>query len=338
MTKNFLKHIALAVAMIVLFTTLLYTAFHGKALDNEVVIYIDKTTNCEDIKAQIVESLRSPRHRRAFRYYADRLNLCERIKEGRYIFDEESVIRIVRRLVLGEQTAVRLIVGEARTLPQLAGKLSAQIKADSTTLLSTMRNKKIRRELGYVRDSIIAMFIPNTYEVYWDTTPEQLLSRISRENSRFWNTERTAKLERCKLSKYEVMTLASIVYEETKIPSEMRMIAGVYINRLRAKIALGACPTIKYAMGDFELKRILHKHLTYPSPFNTYTHRGLPPAPICVPSIEAIEAVLNYAEHKYLYFCARPEMDGRHNFARTLSEHNANSQKYSKALERLKIK
>jgi UPF0755 protein len=134
------------------------------------------------------------------------------------------------------------------------------------------------------------------------------------------------------------MTLASIVYEETKIPAEMRMIAGVYINRLRGKIALGACPTIKYAMGDFELQRILHKHLTYRSPFNTYINRGLPPAPICVPSIEAIDAVLNYAEHKYLYFCARPELDGRHNFARTLKEHNANSRKYSAAIERLKIK
>ena len=184
----------------------------------------------------------------------------------------------------------------------------------------------------------IAMFIPNTYEVYWNISPEKLLYRISREYSRFWNEERTTKLKRCKLSKYEVMTLASIVYEETKIASEMRMIAGVYINRLRAKIALGACPTIKYAMGDFELKRILHKHLTYRSPFNTYTNRGLPPAPICVPSIEAIDAVLNYAEHKYLYFCARPELDGRHNFARTLSEHNVNAQKYSAALERLKIK
>ena len=333
MTKNFLKHIALAAGVTVVFTLLLYTAFHGKALDNEVVVYIDKTTNCEDIKAQIIEELRSPRHRCAFRYYADKLNLTERMKEGKYLLSEgESVIRIVRRLVLGEQTPVKLIVGEARTLPQLAGKLAKQIKADSTTLLAAMRNKHIRRDLGFVKDSTIAMFIPDTYEVYWNISPEKLLYRISREYSRFWNEERTAKLERCKLSKYEVMTLASIVYEETKIPAEMRMIAGVYINRLRGKIALGACPTVKYAMGDFELKRILHKHLTYRSPFNTYINRGLPPAPICVPSIEAIDAVLNYAEHKYLYFCARPELDGCHNFARTLSEHNVNAQKYAKAI------
>jgi hypothetical protein len=197
---------------------------------------------------------------------------------------------------------------------------------------------KHMEELGFVKDSTIAMFIPNTYEIYWDISPEKLLHRISRENTRFWNEERTEKLKRCKLSKYQVMTLASIVYEEVKIPSEMRMIAGVYINRLRRGIALGACPTVKYAMGDFELKRILNKHLTYRSPFNTYINRGLPPAPICIPSIEAIDAVLDYSEHKYLYFCARPELDGRHNFARTLKEHNANAQKYAKAIDKLKIK
>ena len=118
----------------------------------------------------------------------------------------------------------------------------------------------------------------------------------------------------------------------------MRMIAGVYINRLRRGIALQACPTVKYAMGDFALKRILHKHLKYRSPFNTYINRGLPPAPICVPSIAAIDAVLNYADHNYLYFCARPELDGRHNFARTLAEHNANSRKYSAAIEKLGVK
>jgi UPF0755 protein len=323
----------LAVAMLIV----LYSAFYGKAIKNEQVIYIYKATQYGEIVEQLRPALRSKLHQRAFDFYAERLNLEKRYKTGYYIFGEgESVIRAVRRLVLGEQTAVKLVIGEARTLPQLAGKLSAQIAADSATLLQAMRNKQIRKELGFVKDSTIAMFIPNTYEVYWDISPEKLLYRISREYSRFWNSERSAKLKRCGLSKYEVMTLASIVYEEVKIPSEMRMIAGVYINRLRGKIALGACPTIKYAMGDFELKRILHKHLTYRSPFNTYINRGLPPAPICVPSIEAIDAVLNYSEHKYLYFCARPELDGRHNFARTLKEHNANAQKYAKAIEKLK--
>ena len=337
--KKVLKQLSFGAIAVVVAATLLHAAFYGKAIKNECIIYISQATQYGEIVEQLRPALRSTLHQRAFDFYAARLDLDKRFKTGYYLFTKgESVIRTVRRLVLGEQTAVKLVIGEARTLPQLAGKISAQIAADSTALLSAMRNKQIRKELGFVKDSTIAMFIPNTYEVYWDISPEKLLHRISREYSRFWTAERTAKLERCKLSKYEVMTLASIVYEETKIPSEMRMIAGVYINRLRGKIALGACPTIKYAMGDFELKRILHKHLIYRSPFNTYINRGLPPAPICVPSIEAIDAVLNYAEHKYLYFCARPELDGRHNFARTLKEHNANAQKYAKAIEKLKIK
>ena len=317
----------------------LYSAFYGKAFDNETVVYISSETQYDALIEQLRPSLNSNLQRLAFDFYAKRLDLEKRFRTGRYMFREgESVIRAVRRLALGEQSPVKLVVGEARTLPQLAGKLASQIEADSATLLSAMRNKRLRKELGFVKDSTIAMFIPNTYEVWWDITPERLLHRIKREYDHFWNEERTAKLKRCGLSKYEAMTLASIVYEEVKIPSEMRMIAGVYINRLRRGIALQACPTVKYAMGDFALQRILHKHLKYRSPFNTYINRGLPPAPICVPSIAAIDAVLNYADHNYLYFCARPELDGRHNFARTLAEHNANSRKYSAAIEKLGVK
>lgn len=343
MTKKFLSRLfricAIVGGVAAAVLIILYSAFYGNALDREVVTKITSTTTYSEITAQIEPALLSNLHRTAFTFYAERLDLEQRFKRGYYIFDTStSVIRMVRRLVLGEQTAVRLVIGEARTLPQLAGKLASQIEADSATLLATMRNKQIRKELGMVKDSTIAIFIPNTYEVWWNISPDKLLSRINREYSRFWNTERTAKLERCRLSKYGVMTLASIVYEETKIPSEMRMIAGVYINRLRQGIALGACPTVKYAIGDFSLQRILHKHLTYRSPYNTYLYRGLPPAPICIPSVAAIDAVLDYAEHKYLYFCARPELDGRHNFARTLKEHNANARRYSAALERLKIK
>ena len=317
----------------------LYSAFYGKAFDNETVVYISSETQYDALIEQLRPSLNSNLQRLAFDFYAKRLDLEKRFRTGRYMFREgESVIRAVRRLALGEQSPVKLVVGEARTLPQLAGKLASQIEADSATLLSAMRNKRLRKELGFVKDSTIAMFIPNTYEVWWDITPERLLHRIKREYDHFWNEERTAKLKRCGLSKYEAMTLASIVYEEVKIPSEMRMIAGVYINRLRRGIALQACPTVKYAMGDFALQRILHKHLKYRSPFNTYINRGLPPAPICVPSIAAIDAVLNYADHNYLYFCARPELDGRHNFARTLAEHSANSRKYSAAIEKLGVK
>jgi UPF0755 protein len=331
--------VVLAVIMVPVGRNLYNKAFYGQAIDNEIVVRIDNNTTYDDLKNQIRPSLRSFVHRLAFDIYASRLDLSERYSSGEYTFSKgESVVNIVRKLVLETDKTVKLIVGEARTLPQLAGKLAKQIDADAKSLLETMRNKQIRKELGYVKDSTIAMFIPNTYEVYRDISPEDLLRRMSRENSRFWNEERTEKLKRCNLSKYEVMTLASIVYEETKLVKEMPIIAGVYINRLKRNMRLQACPTAKYAVGDFSLKRILDKHIEFDSPFNTYKYEGLPPAPICIPSIEAIDAVLNYEEHKYLYFCASPKFDGTNVFAKTYTEHKANARKYRKALDKLGIK
>lgn len=343
MKKKNIKRFAiriLVVAVVVVASALyVRNAFYGQALDNEVTIRIDESATYGDVKGKIYPALRSVVHRKAFDFYANRLNLSVRFREGEYTFGKnESVVSIVRKLALGSRLPVKLVVGEARTLPQLAEKLSKQIKATSSDLLDAMRNEQIRKEFGYVKDSTIAMFIPNTYEVYNDISAEDLLRRISRENSRFWSEERTAKLKRCKLSKYEVMTLASIVYEETKCIKEMPRVAGVYINRLKKKMRLQADPTVKYAVGDFAIKRVLKSHTEYDSPYNTYKYAGLPPAPICIPSIDAIDAVLNYEEHNYLYFCASPDFDGTHLFARTLKEHNANAAKYRKALDRLGIK
>ena len=180
------------------------------------------------------------------------------------------------------------------------------------------------------------MFIPNTYEMWWNVSPEALTDRMLGEYEKFWTSERKDKLARTRLSQKEVMNLAAIVYEETKVVSEMPKIAGVYINRLRRGMPLQACPTAKYAVGDFTLTRILYKHTQVDSPYNTYKHRGLPPGPICMPSIAAIDAVLGYADHKYLYFCAKEDLSGRHNFASTLTEHNRNSRRYNEALKRMK--
>lgn len=316
-----------------------YYAFFGKAVDSEIDVRIAADATYDEVVGRIRPALATDLHRYAFDFYAKRLNLKKRYESGIFSFGEgTSVIRIVRKMVLGEQIPVKLVVGTARTLPHLANKLAKQIDADSAALLAAMRDDSLRKELGFVKDSTIAMFIPNTYEVYWGISPEKLMRRMHKEYNRFWNNERTAKLERCGLSKYEVMTLASIVYEETKARDEMATVAGVYINRLRKNMRLQADPTVKYAMGDFAMKRVLRKHLKYDSPFNTYVNAGLPPAPICIPSIAAIDAVLNYEEHEYEYFCARPEFDGRHNFAKTLDEHNANARKYAEALDKREIK
>ena len=343
MKKKNIKRLLICISVVVVLaiTSALYVRniFYGQALDKEIVVKITESTTYAELEGVIRPALRSGIHRKAFDYSAKRVNLKTKFRKGYYTFGKnESVVSIVRTLVNGDRHSTNLIIGEARTLPQLAEKLSTQLKATSTDLLDVMRNEQMRKELGYVKDSTIAMFIPNTYQVFSNITPEDLLRRISRENSRFWNEERTSKLERCKLSKYEVMTLASIVYEETKCVEEMPRVAGVYINRLRKKMRLQADPTVKYAVGDFAIKRVLKSHTEYDSPFNTYKYAGLPPAPICIPSIEAIDAVLNYEKHNYIYFCASPKFDGSHLFARTLNEHNSNAAKYRKALDRLGIK
>lgn len=311
-------------------------AFYGNCVKEEYTLYIYDTVSYANLRTEIAEHIS---HRRAFDVYARRINLENRFRHGRYVLkDGMSVIDVARMIKLGEQTPVRIVIGNARTPEQLAGKIASQIEADSASVLAAMNDKTLRGELGFAEDSLMAMFVPNTYEVYWTVAPERLLRRLKNEYDRFWAAGRDAKLARTGLSRYEAMTLASIVYEETKMRDEMPKIAGVYMNRLRRGIPLQACPTVKFAMGRFDLRRVLNEHLRYDSPYNTYRHRGLPPGPICIPSIAAIDAVLDYEKSDYLYFCARPEFDGRHNFARTLREHNENSRRYSAELARRNIR
>ena len=250
-----------------------------------------------------------------------------------------SVIEIVRMIKLGLQTPVNVTMNNVKTPAYLAGKLARQIDADSVELVKAFTAKQKAKELGFENPlTMFSIFIPNTYEFYWTVTPEEFIERMHKEYKRFWENGRDQKRQRTKLNRVEVATLASIVYEETRKVDEMPRIAGVYINRLRKGIPLQADPTIKYAMQDFGLRRILYRHLKYESPYNTYLNRGLPPSPICMPSIQAIDAVLNYEQHDYIFFCARPTFDGYHNFARTLSEHNANARAYQRELNKRKIK
>ena len=250
-----------------------------------------------------------------------------------------SVIDVVRMLKLGLQTPVKVTMNNVKTPAQLAGKLSRQIEADSASLASAFMDGATAERLGFSSPlTMFSIFLPNTYEFYWTVTPEDFIDRMYKEYKKFWTGERDEKRKRSGLNRVEVSTLASIVYEETRKTDEMPRIAGVYMNRLRKGIPLQADPTIKYAMQDFGLRRILYRHLKYESPYNTYLHRGLPPSPICMPSIAAIDAVLDYEQNDYIYFCARPTFDGYHNFARTLAEHNANARAYQRELNKRKIK
>lgn len=341
--KKFLRRAYIALYLICIIAAILfvvgYRAFKGEAATQDAVIVIDTKQDYSEVRNTIHGLIDGGTKRTAFDIYAKRIELQSRIKAGHYtVKTGMSVIDIARMLALGKQTPVHIVISNARTMPQLADIISQQIAADSTTLIGTLYDKKLRQELGFVCDSLISMVIPNTYEVYWTISPEQLLRRLKRESDAFWNEERTAKLKQIGLSRHEAMTLASIVYEETKLESDMPRIAGVYMNRLQRKMPLQADPTVKYALQRFDLKRILKEHTRHRSPYNTYLNRGLPPSPICIPSIAAIDAVLNYEKHKYIYFCASPALDGTHAFARTLKEHNINAQRYHAELNRRKIK
>lgn len=311
-------------------------SFKGDAVVESKELYVSRHTSYEALLDELRPSIK---HHLAFDIYAERLALKDNFKVGHYVVrDGMTVIEIVRMLKLGLQTPVNVVINNVKTPQQLAGKLSRQFEADSVEFVRVLTDKQRARELGFASPlTMFSMFLPNTYEFYWTATPDEFVERMRREYKRFWTAERDARRKRSGLSRVEVSTLASIVYEETRKTDEMPRVAGVYINRLRKGMPLQADPTIKYALQDFSLRRILKKHLKYPSPYNTYINKGLPPSPICMPSVEAIDAVLNFEQHDYLYFCARHTFDGYHNFAKSYSQHLANARLYQRELNKRKI-
>lgn len=228
---------------------------------------------------------------------------------------------------------VRLTVPPVRTVSDLAGRLAQVIDTDSASLMAVFSDTVLLDSLGYNQETLPALFIPNTYEVWQSVSAKKLLLRFAAENANFWTPARRAQAENQGLSPVEVMTLASIVEQETADDGERPMVAGMYLNRLHQGMMLQADPTVKFALGDFSLRRILHEHLDVDSPYNTYRYEGLPPGPICIPSMASIRAVLQPAQHPYIYMCAREDFSGTHNFAKTYSEHLQNARRYAKALD-----
>lgn len=260
------------------------------------------------------------------------------IKPGMYLLKADmSNTEAINLLRAGLQTPVKLTFSNARKIGELAPKLTSTIQLDSTDLAPLLQSDSVAKAYGFTKETFIAMFLPNTYEVYWTITAKELLDRMHSEYQRFWNEERKAQAANLGLSQTEVATVASIVDAETNQMSEAPTIAGVYLNRLERGMKLDADPTLVFAIGDFSIRRILNKDKEFDSPYNTYKYRGLPPGPIRMPSIAAVEAVLNSEEHRYLYFCAKEDFSGYHVFAKTLSEHNVNARKFQRALNQQRI-
>ena len=249
-----------------------------------------------------------------------------------------SIYRAARRLAAGSQTPVKFTFNNLRLTEQLIERVDECLYMSSDSLSALLNDNELCASYGFNTTTIKAMFLPDTYEFYWTVSPQRFVARMHEYYEQFWNDERRNKAKKAGLTPLEVSVLASIVEEETAMRDEMPVVAGLYINRLRRGIPLQADPTVKYAVGDFSLRRILNKHLETPSPYNTYLNTGLPPAPIRIPSKAAIEAVLNYRTHNYLYMCAKEDFSGYHNFATTLSEHNRNAARYHSALNRRGIK
>ena len=273
-----------------------------------------------------------------FDWFAKKKKYPESIRAGKYIIKKPlSINELVNILRSGRQTPVRVTFNNIRTLNQIAGKFGRQLETDSLQIMDFLADESNYASDGFKKETIISVFIPETYEFYWNTDAEGVYNRMLKEYNRFWNEERDKKAKEKGLTRIEVSILASIIDDEVTKKDDKPKIAGVYLNRLKRGIPLQACPTIKYAMNDFTITRVLKVHLDTESPYNTYKYRGFPPGPIGCPSIEGLEAVLNAEKHDYLYFAAKADFSGYHNFSRTLSEHNRYAAEYQRELNRRKI-
>ena len=304
----------------------------------EVELFIPTGSDYNKVKALLAEK-KCIVDEKTFDWVAQHKEYPQNIHPGRYVLKNGmNNNQLVNMLRGGLQTPVKVTFNNIRDVDMLAGKVSTQIEADSTSLSNLLHNQEYINQLGFNDQTIPALFLPDTYEVYWNTDAQSFVSRMFQEYNKFWTEARKQQAKAKDMTPVQVSTLASIVNKETNMSDEMPRIAGVYINRLKNNWLLQADPTLVFASGNFELKRVLNEHKEIESPYNTYKHIGLPPGPICIPSIAAIKAVLNAEDHNYFFFCAKEDFSGYHNFAKTLSEHNRNATKYQQALNQRGIK
>lgn len=287
---------------------------------------------------KILDEKKYLKNLKSFEWTARRKNYPTHIKAGRFkISSLQNNNQLINILRSGKQEPVMLTFNNIRTLDQLADLVSQDLEIKQDKLLNLLCSHEVQTGFGLNDNTIICMFIPNTYQFFWNTSEIEFINRMHREYENFWDQVRREKAKELNLTKEQVMTLASIVNEETDKNEEKAKIAGVYLNRLKKGIRLQADPTIVYVVGNFTLQRVLRQYYQIDSPYNTYLYGGLPPGPICIPEISSIDAVLNYEKHNYLYFCAKPDFSGYHVFARTLEEHNHNAQIYRHELNKRKI-
>ncbi len=331
----------IAIVLAVFFLIKIYNSVFKSSVSidkaNTTLLYIPTGADFPTVVKQLeTENLLTDKT--GFIWLAKKKNYILSVKPGRYrVSDGMSNNELLNMLRSGKQEPVRFMFAHVRSLKELALIVGELLEPSPIEFSRYFLNDSVPALYGFTKESFRAMFIPNTYEIYWNTNPEEFTKRMKREYVAFWAGSRSKKAEEIKLTRLEVSTLASIIDQESLHNEENPTIAGVFMNRIKNGIPLQSDPTIIYALNDFSIRRVLNVHRKVNSPYNTYLNRGLPPGPISIPTIAAIDAVLNYSDHNYLYFCAKPDLSGYHNFARTLSQHNENARLYHNALNRRKI-
>lgn len=300
-------------------------------MDSKLLV-VDEKDSFKDLQAKLHKG-RYVNDLISFSFLAKLTGYANQLKAGRYVLRSNMTnLEALRVLRAGKQEPVKITFNNVRLVKDLAERITRNLgmtpqEFEAAVIKFTMNNRD-----GFTKDNVLAMFIPNTYEVYYNISPDALVNRMHDEYAHFWNTERVEQAKKVGLTPMEVSILASIVQAESIRKSEAPVIASLYLNRLRKGIALQADPTLVFAVGDFSLKRVLNGHKEIDSPYNTYKYPGLPPGPINMPEIHSIDAVLNYTPTDYYYMCAKEDFSGMHNFTNSYEEHMRNAARYQKAL------
>ncbi|MDG5491682.1 endolytic transglycosylase MltG [Psychroserpens sp. SPM9] len=339
----YIKKILWAIALIGLVVAAYFAYFVYSAMlspntafnNEEAYIFVPTNAGYADVRSQLEPLLDDID---AFDALAERKKYTSNLKAGRFVIKKGMSNNDIINSIRSNNLPIKISFNNQESIAKLAGRISAQIEADSLSLVTAMTDEAFLSDSGFTKQTALGMYIPNSYEFFWNTSSEQFRDRMLKEYNRFWNADRNAKAKAIGLSRDQVMALASIVHEESKQASEQPRIAGVYMNRIRIGMPLQADPTLKFAayqLPEYQntiIKRVLNKHKEIKSPYNTYMHTGLPPGLIAMPDISAINAVLNYEKHNYLYFAADARKLGFHKFAKTLSQHNINARDYQRYL------
>ena len=342
-TKKFPKKLAITIAVVLVIALLVgwkaYQIFLGSSVtDNQKYLYVHTNDTYENVLRRIrIENI--VKDADEFDYVAKAMKYPASVKAGRYRLQKGmSNRRLIGDLRGGYQEPVSLRFSNIRLKEDFAGFLGRQFEQDSLQFISLLTNEVEAEKYGFSKENFYTMFIPNTYQIYWNTSADKVIERFHDEYKKFWTTDRLEKAKQQNLTPQQASILASIVRGEALHNDEMPMIAGLYLNRLKKGMLLQADPTVIFANNDFTIRRVLNKHLTIDNPYNTYRFKGLPPGPINMPPIVAIDAVLNPAQHNYIYMCAKEDFSGYHAFAITVAEHLINARKFQKALDERNIK